>query len=106
MEDENFIFLSLCICIQDGILSNEEEEKIYELVNKRITKIKKSDFLSKVDLFFNSEIQLEECLQNVMQDGEVELALEIAKEAASADGLDIRENIAFLKAKQSLSIGD
>tara|TARA_B100000989_G_C19531882_1_gene470511 strand:+ start:166 stop:486 length:321 start_codon:yes stop_codon:yes gene_type:complete len=106
MKAENIIFLSLCICIRDGILSNEEEEKIYELVNKRITKIKKSDFLSKVDLFFNSEIQLEECLQNVIQDGEVELALEIAKEAASADGLDIRENIAFLKAKQSLSIGD
>jgi len=101
---ENVVFFALCISAQDGILSNKEEEKIYELVNKKISKIKKIDFSKLVDIFFNSENNLEEYLQNVIDDGETELALDIARESASADGLEIRENIAFLKAQEILSL--
>lgn len=91
--------LSICISAQDGILSKIEEDKVFDLINQKIKKISKSKFSNLVDAFFESDDTLEHYLESFEDPKMLKLALDIAKEAASADGLDIKENIAYQKAK-------
>ena len=95
--------LSICISAQDGILSKIEEDKVFDLINQKIKKVSKSKFSNLVDAFFESDDTLEYYLESFEDPKMLKLALDIAKEAASADGLDIKENIAYQKRRYFLS---
>ena len=81
--------LSICISAQDGILSKIEEDKVFDLINQKITKVSKSKFSNLVDAFFESDDTLEYYLES-FEPKNVEVSLGYCQEAASADGLDIK----------------
>ena len=89
----------LCISAKDGILSDSELEKSREefpnFFDKKITK-KELNLI--VDDFFDSDDQIEEYLDRITDDDMKHSILLLSLISASADGLDIRENIAFQKA--------
>ena len=72
-ELQNGVFVCLAICAADGFISKEEEE-ILEVEFEKNFNVSAIQFQNLIDLFFKSP-----------------------NEAAAADGLDIRENIAWNK---------
>ena len=87
----NSIKLCLSICGYDGLISDIELSTLYRLYNSK-NDITREQFDEVVDSYFNSEESLDE-LYTLAQPLTDEL--EIAREAASSDGLDVRENIAL-----------
>ena len=87
----NSIQLCLSICGYDGFISDIELDTLYRIYNSK-NEVTKAQFDEVVDNYFNSEDSLEELFaaSQPLTD-----ELEIAREAASADGLDIRENTAL-----------
>ena len=98
-EIKDILNIVFCISAKDGILSNIEIEssqlEFTKFFNRRLTS-KALDLI--LDDFFNSDDQIESYMDAIT---EYKLRLPILKLAllsASADGLDIKENIAFQKA--------
>jgi len=94
----NDLMLCLAICGQDGLVSESEEERLFCIFNKNLN-LGRQEFDAIVELFFASNYSLEQLFSK--SSGHSDL-LEWAKDAASADGLDIRENIAYQKCVQLL----
>ena len=105
MKPKDIIYLSLCIAAQDGLISDIEISKLFELLNKKIAKLSKKEFERHLRSFFSSKLNLEDCLSN-FSDKKSTKDASIAKECASADGLDIKENIAYQKALMYLNEGN
>jgi hypothetical protein len=95
---ENCINLVACICAKDGVISQVEEDKMFELISKKYTDISFSMFDKVLDIFFESDEQLENYLEKITDKDLQVYALETAKISASIDGLEINENIALSKA--------
>ena len=93
---ENTIMLCLAICSHDGLVSKSEEQKIFELACAE-NNIDLDSFNMLVDKFFDSTDSLETIFNSVR---DKKKALNWAEEAASADGLDIKENIALQRCHQ------
>ena len=106
MKSKDIIYLSLCIAAQDGLISDIEISRLFELLNKKIAKLSKKEFERHLRSFFSSKLNLEDCLSNFSDKKSTKDALSIAKECASADGLDIKENIAYQKALMYLNEGN
>ena len=113
MSEKSIILFSLCICAKDGIISEVEEIELFNLFNeyakdKKIPykKISKSKFEEIVVEFFNSKEQLEDYIHGIQDSESLTEILEIASLAASSDGLDIQENIAFKKTLIILNIDE
>ena len=111
MTEKDIIFLALCICAKDGLISSEEEVQTLVLFNEAskdnkipFKKLTKSSYEKIVDEFFSSRSQLEDYIEAVKDSEYLGKILEIAKNAASSDGFDIRENIAYQKTKVILKI--
>ncbi len=96
-----FVLLSLCICAKDGVISKTEEAKIFELINQnnKFKKLTKKNFEGLIIEFFSTNDQLEDYCNPFENEEDKALALEIAKQSATADGLEIKENIAYKKAE-------
>ena len=90
------INLALAICAHDGLISDAE---IASLVSQYSDseKITKSEIEQLVDAFFDDDKTLEELILLV---DDLEYALQVSENAASADGLDIRENFALQRCKR------
>ena len=101
MQYKDILNLALCICAQDGVISETELKTLYKHLNK-LTKVSKKDFDLGIENFFDNKLGLEEYLQKVSKLGLNQQILDLCLEAASSDGLNIKENIAFQKAKSSL----
>ena len=87
------INLALAICAHDGLISEAEVASLRShYCDSGI--IAESDFEQIIEVFFDEEKSLEERFSDVDDTG---YALQISEEAASADGLDIRENFALQK---------
>jgi hypothetical protein len=105
----NVIWFVLCICAKDGFISSEEENETFLLFNKAVEekkipfkKITQTSFQKLIDEFFSSNLQLEDYLIALKGQSYTKEILKMSEMAASADGLNILENIAFLKAKKIL----
>ena len=93
------INLALAICAHDGLISDAEIASLqsHYCDSGRITE---SEMERLVDAFFEEEKTLEELIALV---DDVDYALRISEEAASADGLDIRENFALERCYRLIS---
>jgi hypothetical protein len=98
-EIKDILNIVFCISAKDGILSDIEIQssqlEFTKFFNRRLTS-KALDLI--LDDFFNSDDQIESYMDAITN---YKLRLPILKLAflsASADGLDIKENIAFQKA--------
>lgn len=90
--------VAMCICAEDGIVSESEENLVYELVTKNFPEYSQKNFNDAVDDFFSSEMQLEDYLSAIKDPELQKLTLDISTQSAAIDGLDFRENIAVQKA--------
>jgi len=87
-----------CICGKDGLISQSEEEKMFEMLVKACPDLTDVIFNQSMDAFFDSEQTMEEYM-SVISDSKIQrLTLHISKVSASADGLDFHENVALSKA--------
>ena len=97
-EIEIILKISACVCARDGLISQAEEEMMFKHISKKFPEVDLEYFEKTLDEFFESGEQIEDYLKQ-LQDFELrEFTLELSEVSASADGLDIRENIALKKA--------
>ena len=101
---EIVIKVAACVCGKDGVISEAEENKIYELIQIKDSSVSKEKFNKVLDDFFESTEQIEDYLLDVNTDDDRKFIIELCELSASADGLDIKENIALHKVK--LILGD
>lgn len=95
---KNCIKIAACICAKDGVISSAEEQEMFGALCSRFPDVDQSHFEVALVEFFDSDEQIESYLERI-SDGELRVfALRLAEVSASADGLDIRENIALEKA--------
>ena len=90
------INLALAICAHDGLISDKEVDSL-RVHYCRAGKISESELEDLVDDFFEQDFTLEHLFAAVE---DKDFTLSIAAEAASADGLDIRENFALERCRQ------
>jgi len=88
----------LCISAQDGVISQSELDTAYKLINDHLGNVSQQNFEELIDEFFNEDYALEEYLLKLNDSDDFQKILEISYKSATADGLDIRENLAFDKA--------
>lgn len=92
------IKLSACVCAQDGVISNRELDKCFELVSEHFQGVTQEMFDEAIDLFFDENLALEDYLENInLYDLDKYAVLKICYESAISDGFEIRENLAFVK---------
>ena len=106
----DFVNLTLCICAKDGVITQIETEKTFELIrafssreSNDLKVLSRADFEKLMDNFFASNSQLEDYLKEFNNKELLKECLLIAKDSAASDGFHIRENIAYRKA---LSLSD
>ena len=95
--EDNLLFC-LAICGHDGLISQGEEECLFEIFREYYS-VNRNAFDLIVDKFFESNSTLEDLLSKI---SDQQLVLAWAEKAAQADGLDIRENIALQRCSQLL----
>jgi hypothetical protein len=91
------IKIAACVCGKDGLISQPEEKKIFELVMSKFPDTTRSDFDTYMDAFFESDKQIEDYIRQIDDSSLRDFVLFLAEESASADGLELRENIALQK---------
>lgn len=89
--------IAACVCGKDGLISQKEEEKICELILSKSPDTTRSDFDTYLDEFFESDKQIEDYIKQIDDRSLQDFVLFLAKKSASADGLELRENIALQK---------
>jgi len=92
------IRIAACICAKDGIISEIEEQAMFRVLMEQFPDFSAEDFESALTEFFDSNQQIEEYLALVDDESLRRFTLDLAELSASADGLDIKENIALEKA--------
>ena len=92
------IQIAACICGKDGVISELEEQAIVTLVSERFPDFTLDDIERALSDFFNSNQQIEDYLILVDDVEHRRFALYLAEKSASADGLNVKENIALEKA--------
>ncbi|TKF53088.1 hypothetical protein FCV63_18975 [Vibrio lentus] len=95
--------VAACVCGRDGLISEAEEKKIYELIKERDKGYSIVRFNNILDEFFESSYQLENYLDQLSSCSDREFIIKLCEVSASADGLDIKENIALKKVKLIIS---
>ena len=101
--DQIEIALDIClaVCAQDGLVSDVEEEAL-SISFEREFRLSKSKFVEFVDNFFNSDESIDDYISKLTEESLNNKIIEFSEMAASADGLDIRENIALQRIKSTL----
>jgi len=88
------------ICAKDGVLSESEERMIYKMVCEEYKNYSFEYFDDVLNDFFSSDKQIEEYLAEIKDEKVRRFSLKVARTSASEDGLDIRENIALMRASE------
>jgi len=91
--------IAACVCGKDGVISQSEETKMFEVVSEFSPKYSAKRFNIVLDAFFDENTQIEEYLEFVKEYKAKKFCIDLCKKSASADGLDIKENIALHKVK-------
>lgn len=95
--EKSLVKVVLYISSNDGVFSQEEESELIRLVIQSIPNISRQSLDSWIDEFFEEDLQLEYYCEQIT-DKEIQLlALSLAVKTASADGLDLKENLALHK---------
>ena len=92
--------IAACICGRDGLISQAEEQKMFQLISNKFPEFSLDYFDTAINEFFDSDDQIEDYLSKVNDQEMRQFILGLAEASASVDGLDIRENIALQKAYQ------
>lgn len=93
--EENIIKIALYVSCSDGVLSEEEEIQLVQSSIRNFPTLKQEKIDFWIEEFFKEDLLLEiYCDKVISLDGRL-LALKIAAEAASADGLELKENLAL-----------
>ena len=95
---ETCLKIAACICGKDGFISEAEEKMMFQIVSNKCPEFLIEYFEQVLNEYFDSEEQIEDYLNQVDSLELRKFALELSEKSASADGLDIRENIALIKA--------
>jgi len=90
--------VAICICAEDGLVSESEEAMVYQLISEKFPDYSKDAFIKAVDDFFSSKLQIEDYLAAITDREMQKFTLELSKVSAGIDGLDFRENVAIEKA--------
>lgn len=93
------IHLALAICAHDGFISDAEVASLREHYCGA-GKVTEEELETLVDEFFESDFTLAKLFVAVE---DKEFVLDVAAEAASADGLDIRENFALERCRRFMA---
>lgn len=96
---DNVIKVAACVCGKDGVISQIEEECIYNTIRSQNPSYSIERFNQVIDEFFNETYQLEYYLEIISEINIKEFTIHLCEVSASADGLDIKENIALNKVK-------
>jgi len=100
LEIVNCLNIAACVCGKDGVISNAEEKKMFQMLSDKFPEFLTVDFESALDDFFDSEEQFEDYLSKISDHDARVFTLKLSEASAREDGLDIRENIALQKAHQ------
>ena len=92
------IRIAACICAKDGVISEVEEQTMFRLLTEQFPDFSAENFESALTEIFDSNQQIEDYLALVDDKALRRFTLDLAESSASADGLDIKENIALEKA--------
>jgi hypothetical protein len=103
-EVDVIVKIAACVCGKDGIISQVEEKKMYEVVSAFIPDYSIQHFDKVLDSFFEENTQIEQYLEIIRESTQKIFCISLCEQSASADGLDIKENIALHKVKSILEI--
>jgi hypothetical protein len=93
--EENIIKIALYVACNDGVLSEEEEEQLVKSSLKNFPSVEQKKIEFWIEEFFEEDLLLENYCDKISGLEDRLLALKIATETASADGLDLKENLAL-----------
>lgn len=91
--------VAACVCGKDGVISQIEEESIFDTIHTQFPSYTLKQFNQALDDFFDDNFQLEEYLDKITDIDIKKFTINLCEVSASADGLDIKENIALHKVK-------
>lgn len=89
--------IAACVCGKDGLISQAEENEMFKLVSGKYPNFSFNSFNSALESFFESEDQVEDYISQITDANLRKFTLHVCKLSASADGLDVHENIALNK---------
>lgn len=89
--------VAACVCGKDGIISESEEQEIFRLISKENTNYSLERFNQSIDDFFDESLHLEDYLEKITDEEHKIFTINLSKLSASADGLELNENIALQK---------
>lgn len=96
--------VAACVCGKDGIISEAEEQEIFNIISKKYPTYSRQRFDQTIDKFFEESYQLEDYLNDLSGKNLKIFTVELCKRSASIDGLDVNENIAFNKVAMLLGV--
>jgi hypothetical protein len=91
--------VAACVCGKDGVISQMEEECIFNTIISQNPSYTLNQFNQAIDDFFDETLQLEEYLDKITDIDIKKFTIHLCEVSASSDGLDIKENIALHKVK-------
>jgi hypothetical protein len=91
--------VAACVCGKDGVISQTEEEAILASISSEYPSYSLKRFNQTLDDFFDDDLQLEDYLERISDLSLKTFTINLCEFSASADGLDIKENIALHKVK-------
>jgi len=97
-ELKSCIKVAACVCGRDGVISEAEEQKLFQMLGEKFTEFDEELFESALTEFFDSDKQIEDYLELLVDEDLRRFTLLLAETSAGADGLEITENIALEKA--------
>lgn len=98
-QEEACVMIIASVCAQDGLISQAEEQAIFDGLKTRYPFIKPTLFDSYMNSFFESNNSIEDYLAQVTDEDLRSFTIKLSEKSASADGLDFRENVALKKVK-------
>ena len=98
----DIIKLASCICSKDGIISGEEIECMKKEIASFDRNFNTENFEDIIEEFFNENKSVIEYCENIKTGSDTKKILDFCHKSASVDGLDPRENDAYIKAKEFL----
>lgn len=94
-----------CVCGKDGLISQAEEDAIFNGIKQTTSDYSFERFNKVLDIFFDENYQIEDYLIKITDSELSTFIINLCESSASADGLDIKENIALDKVKIILGRG-
>ncbi len=92
------IKIAACICGKDGIISQIEEQKMFQMLTEKFPEFNKDIFETALTEFFDSKDQIEDYLTLLDDEDTRQFTLKLGEVSAAADSLVTAENIALEKA--------